>query len=662
MQLRKIMVDVYTIFHANLNFSLIDESEYLNVIENCYWPLLKILEKNGRLKFALELSGNTLSKVKQLDPKLIKALKRFIKKKRFQIIASGWEQVIGPLVPYQVTLNNLRLGQKTYKEILGVQPHIAYVNEQTFSDGLIDLYKEVGYKAIVTDWDNLPHESKQITTPYQPVLLESQTETKFPCIFISSVAMQQFRKVIFGETSENQYMKFLRETVKKDSLKFFPLYGDDLEIYDFKPNSLNFSLEKKGGRNFNSIQNLFSKLIKNKFGFILPDNVLDSVDKDKTIKLTDAEMTIRTKKQEKYNVTRWAVCGRSNSKINTLCFHIFKRLEEAKKIPKNKREKLYKELVSLWASDFRSHTTENKLLDLQKRLGWLLKETESLVATGKKVQGENLNDTPFVKVEKFNTPSVSVKFWLQKGGVIESLVFPKISKKPLCGTLRHGYYQTSKLSADWFTGHTIIRLKDNSTVTDLEPIEFFAPKNIKKYKVKIPIVGRSKIGNGEVVKKYYVYINEPRIDIEKHFMFYSLEPLSFRNFNLTFIPDSFDMNSLYLSTVNGGKHSETFLLKGNSINQDEAVNLKVSSHGCQGATEGWIAIGDKDKSLVVSSELSEYYNVPLVHFEEVDNTFFARISTTIVESDETSNHFFRGKLTFKTTILGRKKPLAPLLL
>lgn len=646
------MQNLYAIFHANLNFSLLDETEYKNVITRCYWPLMKILERNKNLKIGFELSGNTLLKIKELDFPFINKLISLIKQKKIEIIASGLEQIISPLVPYQVTFDNLDLGKKIYIKILEVSPNIAFINEQTFSDGIIDLYKEAGYGTIILDWDNLPLESKKKTIPYQPAVLKTQNGTEIKGIFISSIAMQNFRKLIFNEINKEQYLRFLKETLKKNSLSTFPIYGDDLEIFDFKPNSLNFDL--KSG-DFTSIEKIFIDLLKLKYTFVFPSEILKTKIEASPIRTTDTNVTIRTKKQEKYNVSRWAVCGRTNSRVNTLCFRIINNL---KKIRTHRRQELQKELISLFASDYRSHTTEDKLIDFQIKLGWLLKQTENLLKTkvsiGKTNADEDFNEKEFVRVDKIKTNSVDVRFWIQKGGVIQSLIFPQISKKPLCGTLLHGYYQTTKLSADWFTGHTIIRLRDNLTLTDLDKMQLYAPKNLKTYKDKIPVYGFSKIGDGEIIKKYLIYVNEPRVDIEKYFMFYRLEPISFRPFNLTLMPESFDVKTMYLATVNGGKYTEEFKLKNAFIVQDEPVNIKVTSHGCQGATNGWIEIGDKEKALIVQTNLSEQYNVPLVHYEEVDNLFFGRISLTIAESDETASHFFRGKLKFKTTILSKR--------
>ncbi len=644
---------IYAIFHLNLNFSLVDSQEHPKIIKTCYWPLLKLLEKNNKIKIGIECSGNTLSTINQIDKEFINKLKQFIKKGQIDFLASGLEQIISPLVPYQITLDNLRYGNNIYYQILGIKPKIAFLNEQTFSDGVIDLYIESGFKAVVIDWDNLPDQSKKINTPYHPAEIKTKTGSKILGIFISSIAMQQFRKAIFGELTQKQYLKWLKDILKKNSSQFFPIYGDDVEIYNYKPNSLNIRLIKKDQDDFKTMVNLLNKLLDLKYALVLPSELLLSKHQSLPINITDPSQTIRTKKQEKYNATRWAVCGRGNGKINRLCYRIHQKLNVSKN--NTNHELLNKELITLWGSDFRTHTTEEKYQHLQNRLGWLSKEVKiSNKSQELPIFNEDINPSNLRKIDHLETNAVKIKFWPQKGGVIEHLSFPKISNKPLCGTLHQGYYQQSSLQADWFTGHSIIRLKDNNTLTDLDRTEVFAPKNLDAYTEKIPVYVKLKMGFGEVVKKYSIYIDEPKIDIEKYFMFYNLEPLSFRIFNLTLNPEAFNLDTLFLATVNGGRSPEIFSLKNSQINQDEPVNLKISSHGCQGATTGWIAMGDAKKGLAVIYDPAENYSVPLIHFEKIDDTFFGRISTSIAESDETASHFYRGKFKFKATILGFK--------
>ena len=54
----------YNIFHCNLAFSSIEEEAHINVIEKCYWPLLKLAKK---YPIAIELTAYTLERIFDLD-------------------------------------------------------------------------------------------------------------------------------------------------------------------------------------------------------------------------------------------------------------------------------------------------------------------------------------------------------------------------------------------------------------------------------------------------------------------------------------------------------------------------------------------------------------------------------------------------------------------
>ena len=57
------------------------------------------------------------------------------------------------MVPSDVNRANLRLGMQHYQAILGSKP-IALVNEQAYSSGVVPLYVEAGYKALIMEWNN----------------------------------------------------------------------------------------------------------------------------------------------------------------------------------------------------------------------------------------------------------------------------------------------------------------------------------------------------------------------------------------------------------------------------------------------------------------------------------------------------------------------------
>ena len=120
--------EAYLVFHLNLAFSSIETERRREVLEKCYWPLLKIPDELS-IPIGIELSGWTLQQIKLTDQKWIEKLKDLIKSKKVEIIGSGFTQMIGPLVPESVNHWNQKIGLKFYKDFLGTRPEIALVNE-----------------------------------------------------------------------------------------------------------------------------------------------------------------------------------------------------------------------------------------------------------------------------------------------------------------------------------------------------------------------------------------------------------------------------------------------------------------------------------------------------------------------------------------------------
>ena len=146
-------LNLFSIFHLNLAYSSIEEDQRPEVIRNCYWPLLRMAKELG-LPFGIEAAGFTLETVAAIDPSWIGELKRLIDEGPCEFVGSGYSQIIGPLVPAEVNAANLRIGNRVYRELLGIQPGIALVNEQAYSAGLIRHYLDNGYRGIVMEWDN----------------------------------------------------------------------------------------------------------------------------------------------------------------------------------------------------------------------------------------------------------------------------------------------------------------------------------------------------------------------------------------------------------------------------------------------------------------------------------------------------------------------------
>lgn len=51
---------LYTTFHANLQFSCIPEDQYPLIIDQCFWPVVELLDELPTLKLGFEFPSDTL--------------------------------------------------------------------------------------------------------------------------------------------------------------------------------------------------------------------------------------------------------------------------------------------------------------------------------------------------------------------------------------------------------------------------------------------------------------------------------------------------------------------------------------------------------------------------------------------------------------------------
>ena len=741
---------LYTSFHSNLKFSSIPEDQYSSVLDKCYWPVLDLLgDYNVNLGF--EFPASTLEIIDRIDNGFTNTLKKYWSNSRSEVIGSGYSQNIFPLIPSKANLTNLIQGNQVYEEILGKKPVTAYVNEQTYSDGLVGLYKEAGYQNLIADWDNA---SKYNNFPkdykYSPKVLVGADKSKINLIWNSTIAFQQFQRYVQNKLSFEDYIKYLNSHYSKENNRSFLLYAYDLEIFNYQPGHGDLLKSRNLLNESDRINRLFEYLEDAEhIEVITPNEVVKKFKSQVEVSLGAAEYPIQCKKQFKYNVTRWAVSGRENSRINSQCYYIFELLNNIEflneivpdKVEKFKLEELRLELTNLWSSDFRTHTTDKKYMNFRNKLGatsefcknlfeelcnqivvdedfvlinpnnfdWqnpyefklqfehgkyrngvsVLLDNQEIITQLEEmeyyrdgsirsvkiviepsvnahsiVQGKIIEvDVPVnvpvsanIEDGTIETDEVKLKLSLSTGASVKELSFPKISNEFMIGELGHGFYEDIEFSPDWFSGHTIIYDRSTKKYTDLEETELVIPESFN-HPIRIPVVCRIEMPLGVLLKKYYVYLNRPRVDLVYHFSLTNILPLSFRLGILTFNPNCFDKNKLKYSTVNGGSALETFYFKGKKVCQDNSVSLGVSTNHCLGATEGWTDISDNDKGISTVTKKSQIFSVPLLHYEETDESFFLRSYNSISEMDDTTETFLKGHNKISFTLLGHKNDL-----
>ena len=742
---------LYTAFHANLKFSSIPEEQYSLVLDRCYWPALDLL-KDYDVGLGLEFPASTLEIINSIDSGFIDALKKYWNMGKCEVIGSGYAQTIFPLIPAKANLMNLLQGNGIYKNILGKEPITAYVNEQVYSSGLVTIYKSAGYENLIMDWDNA---TKFNHYPdyykYTPLVVVGAGNAKMNLIWNNSISFQKFQRFVHGLLPFDEYREYLNSHYSEKEDRTFLLYGNDLEIFDYRPGKGAFLHSINGPSNeFGRIRDLLDYFEGNSsMELITPGQVVRKFKPEIEVKLESSEYPVITKKQDKYNVTRWAVCGRENSKINTQCYKLFNKLQDIdflntivqKKTEKARIDNLWLELSNLWSSDFRTHTTDEKYMAFRNRLGAALERSEKIFTElisqvpieddfilinpndhdwndpfeftlqfehgrfkgdlvvfldGEEVKTQqeetefyrdgSIRTTKMViipymkshsivrgkvsiketsdkshahidtKEDIIETPEVNMTLSALRGGTIKELVFQKIFDEYLIGELSHGYFDDVSFSPDWYSGHVVIYDRSGKKITDLTDTEIIYP-DTEKCPIRVPVRCKIDMPVGTLWKTYYVYVDKPRVDLVYHFNLSNLFPLSFRLGIATINPRCFNMDNLRYSTINGGTIPEVFYLKGKAVRQDEPVSLDVSTHHCLGATEGWVDISDNEKGIAIITEKSQLYSVPLLHYEEVKDTFFLRVYTSISEMDDTTESFLKGHNTISVTYLGHKNDL-----
>jgi hypothetical protein len=745
---------LYTVFHGNLAFSSIPEEHYGKVIDRCFWPIVDLLGRYPEIKLGFEFPSYTLDIINKEDPLLVKTLGDYWNEGRCEIIGSGYCQTIFPLIPASVNARNLALGNKHYQRLFGRPPVTAFVNEQTYSGGMPKLYADNGYENLIMDWENVASSHAYAENiRYGTQWAVGQDDARITVIWNSTISFQKFQRYFQGEMNLEEYIAYLQSHYSETEDRAFLLYGSDWEIFDYRPGDPDISYRKDGGEEMKRIVALFDYLANDpRFELVTPAEVARLFPPKKEISLETAEYPVPCKKQEKYNVTRWAACGRDNIRLNTQCFQLWRNINRIKSLAKitrnsqagEKAEALYQDLVYLWGSDFRTYTTDEKYLTFRNKMGIALGRSEEAVSQMTdhlRVEKDfvlfnpgqaDWNGSPFVLTAHFQpgempghvrvrldgeevltqeediatyrdgslrrvtlvikphltsgaiaqgelltspepiatprdvslgessvaTPAVKASFIKLRGGALKELTFPQVAERCLVRTTPHGYFNKIELAADFYSANMIaINRVSGEKITDLSKTELVFPDTPDSFPVRIPVRCRIMSSLGPLWKTFYIYRQEPRVDIRYHFRLMDFRPLSFRLGMLTINPEAFNHETLRYASVNGGYSPETFKLKGKRVHQDEAVSLSVSAHHCLGATEGWTDISDDDKGVAVITNKSQMYSVPLLHYEEDDGKYFLRIYTSIGEADDTCDAFWRGHNRIDVTFLGHGKGL-----
>jgi hypothetical protein len=633
-------LNFFTVFHLNLAYSAIEEERRREVLKNCYWPLLELVE-NHDAPLGIEASGYTLEEIHRLDPSWTEKFRSLVDDKSCEFVGSGYAQIIGPLVPAKINRKNLKFGLDIYDDILNVRPQIALINEQAYSGGLLELYDDAGYNAIFTEWDNPAsrHGEWNETWQYYPQIARGPDSIGLPVLWNHSIAFQKFQRYAHGELSLRDYVEYLGSHVS-DEPRLLCLYGNDVEVFDFRPGRYHTEADLKKLCEWNRINDLFEEIIEDKrFNIVSPSRALSLTrypNGGHHVRLESSQDPVVVKKQRKYNITRWAVTGRNDLDVNTRCWRLYDRLVSQEQ----SSDSDWKELCYLWSSDFRTHITDDRWSEFLCRLeraeadfaGTKFYYRSQKPQTRRKMPKEVGREGDMLEVQ---TDQVRIRLNCRRGLAIEGVWFNNEIGPPRFGTLPFGYFGDIGFSADWYTGHTILEIPGEPKVTDLNPTE---PAVWTHDCGDIIVRGKVQTRMGPIIKTIEIEKNSPGVRLTYQINWDYLPIGSLRLGHITLHPEAFEQSSLYYRTNNGGRVKEAFPLGNSYIGHGDPVSFMVSGRAGFGLTEGSILLGDATHAVRI--EVYKHFSslIGMVTFDLVNDSYFCRLALSALEMDETSRN------------------------
>lgn len=617
---------IYAIFHLNLAFSSLEKSQHSNVVKKCYWPLLKIVQDEG-IPLGLEMTAYTLECIAEVDIKWINTFKELLKLGRCELIASGDSQVIAPLVPSIVNHHNLRLGKVAYKNWLEITPTIAYVNEQAVSAGVLDCYIDEGFEAVVIEWDNPYSHNKDwpSTLLNRPQTLKGTSGREIKVIWNHAIAFQKLQRYAHNETILEDYLLYLNKVITSEC-KAFPLYGSDAEVFDYRPGR--YQTEAKNTLDeWLRIKDLLVALaINNKYVMVRPCDVLSTWSHSEPLEFQTADHPISVKKQAKYNITRWALSGRNDIYLNTLCFQRLNELKAGEDV----NDESWKLLCRLWASDYRTHLTEQRYSELVKEFpkinSRIQKDNQIVNEAGASKISYTLQEDKERHKLIIITDFIELTLNGKRGLNIEQLAFKSQKFIPVIGILSHGYFDHISYGVDFFSNHLVMeRFRERDRITDLS----FVSWNVKEIDNALLIECYINTAQG-IIRKWYKIIEE-KLQCGYEFENKIRPEASVRLAYMTLLNCT---ERSWYATHNGGSLLEWFESK-DDFDHGAPVTSIVSANSALGATEGKIFFGSGENGIELTWSPAFCAALPMASSKSISELFLNRLWFSLVESDET---------------------------
>ncbi len=293
-------------------------------------------------------------------------------------------------------------------------------------------------------------------------------------------------------------------------------------------------------------------------------------------------------------------------------------------------------LCEFWASDFRTHISEDRWQALLDKVGGQGEDATCLdedlgtnTPLSDRVQVTHEPEGIFWEIR---TRGARMVLNARRGLTIHTLAFAEHDFEPILGTLNQGYFSTISMGADFYSGGVLIEEPgDRRRLTDLEWVEPI----IREEGDWVHIRARLPLGQGTLVKEIAMHLDTSRLRLS--YRFEGMErPLGVvRVGKMTLFVDSMAL-PLRLSCHNGGPQLEEFVLE-DRVSHGLAVSSLVSCQSGLGATQGRIQIVDRvGRGLDFEWRPDCCAAMPMLTHEEYNGRHFTRLTFSLSELDDTS--------------------------
>lgn len=618
----------YSAWHLNLDFSSIEVTDRPEVIRKSYWPLVDLARNTG-LPQGIEISGSTLRVVAQLDPAWISATRRLVDDGLVEILASGFSQIIGPLAPAAINVMNIARGDDVYREIFGFSPQVFYVPEQTVSRGIVNLLSDQGYRSLVLEKENfmlagIPHDRLRGTTSL------AGKNSDVTVLWNSSKLFQALQRFVGGQYEELHYRSVLEKEIVDGNLASC-IYGSDAEVFGFQVSRHPHEAEVHE-RDWEKVAEAFEISKQVGFEWRLPTKVLDTVENSPSdVQPFSIQHQIVTKKQAKYNVGRWAVCGRNSYDFNSRCFELAR---ESFQKPAHEAEQNNQEsLLRLWGSDYRTHITPSRWLgvasELEHRTNY-----RNIVHSSERSIGISVVEGSSIRVNHQGGAYVSLA--RRRGLSLDEFGLQDATGKgqPVLGNCAFGKLEGIENQADFYSGsltweplssarHTDFDFDPKGEVVEISPNVFELLGGNKKFSFR---------------KQVTFFPEEAEVGFRWEIYWKEREPGSLRAGYVTFSPQPLE-SKLTFSTHNGGTEIETFDVGSKAFNMGQQVSSQVTSLSGFGLTEGIVEVATSDARAIIRIDPDSLGCLGLAQLRTDNQSRVLRICFSLQEANETRHPF-----------------------